>query len=413
MGWITATGHWDPYGKWLDESFAHDGSVESAAFTDPAIPDGSWSSPLNLTIGSMLCSAIRFWANPSYPAAFTIVDVRVYWGGAWHIVHYGAFAKNTWVEVSLGGGIYSVTEVSLNFYNNGPGSNTGKINEVQFFAPSLPTVTIQAVSDIEEITATGNGNITATGGANCTKRGVCWNTTGNPTVADSKSEETGSFGTGAFSRPMTGLTRGQKYYVKAYAYHLVGYGYSSQVEFVTYPAVTTQDPSNITRANPSTITANGLIEFGGTEIVTTRGFKYGLTSTGDSDASSTGSFGEGTYNESISGLDSDTTYFVRAYVIDNWVGTKYGSWLEFKTAYPYGPLKTEIKAEATASSGDIAKVGGKRSLTIKNHLIQTQTLADLIADAYLAEYKDQKTKFIVTRPTPAPYEIGDTIKVQI
>jgi len=98
---------------------------------------------------------------------------------------------------------------------------------------TAPTVTTQAVSDICAITATGNGTITDTGGENCSKRGVCWNIGGNPTVADDKSEETDSFGTGAFTRPMTGLTPGQHYYVKAYAYNSAGYGYGSQVEFRT------------------------------------------------------------------------------------------------------------------------------------------------------------------------------------
>ena len=98
-----------------------------------------------------------------------------------------------------------------------------------------PTVTTQAVTSVEETTATGNGNITNTGGENCDKRGVCWNTTGSPTVADSKSEETGSFTTGAFTRPITGLSPGTKYYVKAYAHNSSGYGYGSQVDFTTKP----------------------------------------------------------------------------------------------------------------------------------------------------------------------------------
>jgi len=96
-----------------------------------------------------------------------------------------------------------------------------------------PTVTTQAVSDIAPVTATGNGNMTDNGGENASKRGVCWNTTGNPTVADSKSEETDSFGVGAFTRPMTGLTPGQHYYVRAYAYNSAGYGYGGEVEFDT------------------------------------------------------------------------------------------------------------------------------------------------------------------------------------
>jgi len=100
-----------------------------------------------------------------------------------------------------------------------------------------PTVTTQAVTDIGKLTATGNGKIINTGGENCDKRGICWNTTGNPTVSDSKSEQTGSFGTGAFSRSMTGLSRDQTYYVRAYAHNSAGYGYGEQVSFKTKYAI--------------------------------------------------------------------------------------------------------------------------------------------------------------------------------
>ncbi|GAH98069.1 unnamed protein product, partial [marine sediment metagenome] len=47
-----------------------------------------------------------------------------------------------------------------------------------------PTVTTEPVSDIGDTGATGKGTIIATGDENCDKRGVCWNTGGNPTVAD-------------------------------------------------------------------------------------------------------------------------------------------------------------------------------------------------------------------------------------
>lgn len=102
-----------------------------------------------------------------------------------------------------------------------------------------PTVTTQAVSDIEETTAKGPGEITDIGGEDCDKRGICWKTTPGPTVADSKSEEIGSFGTGAFTRSMTGLSPGTKYYVKAYAHNSAGYGYGSEVTFTTKPQVAT------------------------------------------------------------------------------------------------------------------------------------------------------------------------------
>lgn len=116
---------------------------------------------------------------------------------------------------------------------------------------SLPTVTTQAVTDITETTATGNGDITATGGENATNRGVVWSTSshGDPgNVApgssgyESSNNQSGSFGTGAFTRSLTGLSDNTTYYVRAYAGNSAGYDYGSEVSFTTdeTPAVLTQ-----------------------------------------------------------------------------------------------------------------------------------------------------------------------------
>ncbi len=102
-----------------------------------------------------------------------------------------------------------------------------------YFSITAPSVTIDPATSVGEETAVGNGKITDDGGEDCDKRGICWNTTGNPTIDDNKSEETDSFGTGAFSRPITGLSPGTKYYVKAYAHNSAGYGYSSEESFTT------------------------------------------------------------------------------------------------------------------------------------------------------------------------------------
>lgn len=52
-----------------------------------------------------------------------------------------------------------------------------------------PTVTTTAISDITATTATGGGTITDDGGAEVTAYGVCWNTTGTPTTADSHTHD--------------------------------------------------------------------------------------------------------------------------------------------------------------------------------------------------------------------------------
>jgi hypothetical protein len=105
-----------------------------------------------------------------------------------------------------------------------------------YAAPSyvIPTVTTQAVSSIDYTSATGNGNITDTGGEDASKRGICYSKTTNPpTVSDSIVEETGTYGTGAFTESLTGLDSGAFYYVRAYAYNSAGYGYGSTVTFTS------------------------------------------------------------------------------------------------------------------------------------------------------------------------------------
>ena len=110
-------------------------------------------------------------------------------------------------------------------------------------------------------------------------------------------------------------------------------------------------------------------------------------------------------------VPTDIDSYVRLYTKEYGDAYRAKLTIDYAVYAPY--VKIEITAEATASDADIAKVGGKRSLTIENHLIQNQTIANLVANTYLADYKDQKTKLRITRPTPPPFEVGDTIKVKI
>jgi hypothetical protein len=103
------------------------------------------------------------------------------------------------------------------------------------------TVTTQAGSSVEATTATGNGNITnLNGGANCSNRGICYSSINNPpTTADSKVDEAGSFGTGAFTEALTGLSTGTTYYLRAYAIQTGNTTYGATVTILTKPAAPT------------------------------------------------------------------------------------------------------------------------------------------------------------------------------
>ena len=50
---------------------------------------------------------------------------------------------------------------------------------------NLPTVTTGDVSNIQQTSAQGSGNVTNDGGAEVTERGVCWSTSQNPTISGS------------------------------------------------------------------------------------------------------------------------------------------------------------------------------------------------------------------------------------
>ncbi len=107
-------------------------------------------------------------------------------------------------------------------YNSGNG-NSG--------TPTVLTVTTASITNIGGTSATGGGNVIADGGSTVTARGVCWSTSTNPTISDSKT--TNGTGTGSYTSSLTGLTRGTTYYVRAYAINGAGTAYGSQLSFST------------------------------------------------------------------------------------------------------------------------------------------------------------------------------------
>ncbi|GAB1444441.1 MAG: hypothetical protein KF860_07080 [Cyclobacteriaceae bacterium] len=102
-----------------------------------------------------------------------------------------------------------------------------------------PTLTTTAISQIGYIAASSGGETLSDGGSAITSKGICWSTTQNPTIADSKT--TDGTGTGNYTSALTGLTPNTKYYVRAYATNTVGTGYGSDVSFTTLEGVVDGD----------------------------------------------------------------------------------------------------------------------------------------------------------------------------
>jgi uncharacterized protein (TIGR02145 family) len=104
--------------------------------------------------------------------------------------------------------------------------------------PTIPVVLTDNVTNITQTTALTGGNVTNDGGAEIISKGVCWNTSPNPLVSNSKTSD--GTGTGAFSSSITQLTPYTKYYLRSYSTNSEGTGYGNEVSFTTlYPETLT------------------------------------------------------------------------------------------------------------------------------------------------------------------------------
>jgi len=97
---------------------------------------------------------------------------------------------------------------------------------------TIPTITTTTTTTL--ITSTGftsGGNVISDGGSIVTVRGVCWSTSPNPTILDSKSID-GS-GLGSFTSTITCLTPRTTYNIRAYATNRDGTAYGNSISLFT------------------------------------------------------------------------------------------------------------------------------------------------------------------------------------
>jgi uncharacterized protein (TIGR02145 family) len=198
-------------------------------------------------------------------------------------------------------------------------------------SPTKPKVTTGDVTNIQSTTASCSGNVTADGGQAVTDRGICWSTSQNPTIENSKTS--GGTGTGTFTGNLTGLAANTSYYVRAYATNSEGTAYGAEKAFTTLTegadfAVTTGAVTNITTNSAS---CSGNVTAEDAASVTARGLCWSTSQNPTTaDSKTTNGTGTGTFSGSLTGLNPNTTYYVRAYATRS-EGTTYGEERSFQT----------------------------------------------------------------------------------
>jgi len=242
-------------------------------------------------------------------------------------------------------------------YNNCGNSIVTILNQSTSACSVLPIVTTTETSNITQTIATSGGNVVDEGGSTVFVRGVCWNTSPNPTLGNSYT--TDDNGTGEFVSNLTGLTPNTLYYVRGYAINSSGTAYGNEISFVTLPTVTTTAVTSITQ---TTSTSGGNIGVGGAVAVTARGVCWStIANPTIADSHTTNGSGTGTFTSDLTGLTGNTPYFVRAYAT-NASGTSYGNQQTFTTSPVLATITTDpaiyITLTTATSGGNVTSDGG-------------------------------------------------------
>ncbi|WKK60375.1 hypothetical protein [Sphingobacterium sp. BN32] len=242
--------------------------------------------------------------------------------------------------------------------------------DISSFTTERGYLPVSKTLDAEQIGrtfATVKGMVKDSGGYTIKRRGICYSSTNTmPTVLMSYQNSNDADST--YSVNLTNLNAGTNYYIRSFIETSFGVGYGDVLTFKTLApvvasGVSTNRPSNITM-NAATVGGNVVNDEG--SPISKRGIVYSSTTTSPSLENAfsinLGS-GIGVFSGTITDLNVNTTYYVRAYST-NAAGTSYGSVETFRTLLPSLPTSlttytaSSISKNSAYLSGYVGNSGG-------------------------------------------------------
>ena len=204
--------------------------------------------------------------------------------------------------------------------------------EKVFTTYAIPEVRTEEIADIQVNTALLSATLLFDGNDTATIKGFCWSDKAEPTIDGNHiAVDTTS---AHYIYVLSELLPATEYHVRAYAQNKIGVAYGEEKIFTTSkeivsPTVTT---AAITQITETTAVAGGNVTSDGGASVTERGVCISTVSNPTtSNIKITAGSGTGSFTCNLTGLHTNTTYYVRAYAVNN-KGTAYGEEISFTTA---------------------------------------------------------------------------------
>ncbi len=231
--WVQLTDYVSSQSEYVcgsDNTYIAKALAAATGWYEDEYSDGSECAVANVQSAN---NATGFSALPAGGIVYSFGSAAAYWSSTANVTPQSASCSGS-CYYSFCQFMYDYAVVWASITRRSDALSVRCLRDEGSFSQTLPTViTTRSSLGNSNYEYSFDGVVTSDGGAIVTSRGICWNTTPNPTV--SSSHTTDGTGVGIFTNSLsnTFLTPNTTYYVRAYATNSMGTAYGNELSFTT------------------------------------------------------------------------------------------------------------------------------------------------------------------------------------